>query len=258
VGVTSKSAIGSMFRNTDGVDAAILRMVGLPFEERVVPTLVDRSLLEKCGYFETFPHQLVAAGPVASEASQASPSLEHFVARWFLLPAACLPIYQMLPNDLTTANRRITAKVKVVRNEAVYDSLRLAEFTVREFVFVGSAEFVQESLDWMASRATVWCHSLGVEATIAPATDSFYPSRENDFRKRVQETRNLKRELLVPVSGKPVACASFNYHMSHFSAAFGFSREGQIVTGCAGFGLERWLAAIREWPQYKGGKRSAS
>ena len=40
-----------------------------------------------------------------------------------------------------------------------------------------------------------------------------------------------------------LALASFNSHGTHFSGPYQFDNGNQIVTGCVGFGLHRWLAA---------------
>ena len=46
--------------------------------------------------------------------------------------------------------------------------------------------------------------------------------------------------------GKELALASFNYHGFHFSMAFDFAKNGTIVTGCVGFGLDRWIDVLKE------------
>jgi len=79
----------------------------------------------------------------------------------------------------------------------------------------------------------------------------------------------LKFEMLVPVSAslQPTACMSFNYHETHFTAAWGLHmKDGTLAhSACVGFGVERlvlalfvahgsdlsaWPAAVRQalWP----------
>ena len=84
------------------------------------------------------------------------------------------------------------------------------------------------------------------EGRIQEASDNFYPSRENEVKKRLQQANGLKQELLLTLEGKEIAVASFNFHDHHFSNPFHFANGGKIVTGCVGFGLERWVLCAFE------------
>lgn len=58
----------------------------------------------------------------------------------------------------------------------------------------------------------------------------------------MQLVNKTKQELVASINGKEVALASFNFHGNHFSAKFNFEGDRNIVTGCVGFGLERWIS----------------
>jgi hypothetical protein len=99
---------------------------------------------------------------------------------------------------------------------------------------------------------------LGLDITVELANDPFF-GRENRLLRNSQREQELKREMIADL-GKGVrhAVASVNYHMEHFSAAFGFHRPGGSVihTACLAFGLDRMVLALahrhgpdhRDWP----------
>jgi hypothetical protein len=87
--------------------------------------------------------------------------------------------------------------------------------------------------------------SLGIKAEIEEASDNFYPTKRNNIKAKLQISNSLKKELITYIGEKKVALASFNFHGNHFSEPFDFSDGGRVVSGCAGFGLERWVSAIQ-------------
>jgi hypothetical protein len=87
---------------------------------------------------------------------------------------------------------------------------------------------------------------LVADPALVVAQDDFFPSIRNHAKARVQEGNASKHELTADIAGTRVALASFNYHHRHFSTEFAFDADGIVVSGCAGFGLERWLAAMRQ------------
>ena len=51
---------------------------------------------------------------------------------------------------------------------------------------------------------------------------------------------------MTSVNNKELAIASFNYHKYHFSKLFEFDKDEKIVTGCVGFGLDRWVYLLKD------------
>lgn len=220
------------------------------FLEWHVPSLIDEEDIARCGYLTAFPGQLTVAatldpaahGRVVHDAAVSTGDLQY--RRTFLTPAACLNIYPMLARRFTGENVVVTTRATVFRHETDFDGLtRLWEFPVREFVFAGDEAFVAARLREAAGGATRLAARLGIEAGVRAASDHFYPTLENDIRLAMQVRLGMKSELVAQVGGQGVPLASFNFHRTHFSGPCGFDRENTVVTGCAGFGLHRWLAA---------------
>lgn len=214
-------------------------------KEVVIPAMIKESVLDRCGYFKSFPHHLT--GITSYIEKNNSDKFNTNSEGLFLTPAACLHIYPML-EDENVENSVITTKARVYRYEAErHDgNARLWDFSVREIVAVGTERFVIDTLAHIREQALAYCNELGIKAEIKNATDPFYPSKTNEKIKKIQKINNLKKELTTCINGKEVAIASFNIHGTHFSKTFNFDRSGQIVTGCVGFGLERWIAALRD------------
>lgn len=224
------------------------------YDEFHIPALIDGDVLEKCGYFASFPHHLTVAAFIRSECYEDVIN-ERIVKNEYLetsnkyfTPAACLHIYPMLDGNEQMHNKIITTKARVYRfeEEKFKDLTRLWDFTVREIVFVGDREYVENMLRVIRGKALVFAESISRDARLASASDCFYPSKKNIIQSRIQKVNSLKLELTIPIRDEKVAIASFNFHGTHFSRPFNFDNKGQIVTGCVGFGLERWFAACLE------------
>jgi len=226
-------------------------------EEYHIPALIDGEVLEKCGYFTSFPHHLTVAAFVSKEnykdvVAQRGVKKEYVeITNKYFTPAACLHIYPMLEATNIT-QKVITTKARVYRfeGENFKGLTRLWDFTVREIVFVGSKEFVTSMQEELKQKAYEFAQTITGEAKISSANDPFYPSKQNILKANIQKENSQKFELTIPVKGEEVAVASFNFHDTHFSRAFKFDNDGRIVTGCVGFGLERWIAACMEY-EYK-------
>ena len=218
-------------------------------KEVVIPAMIKRSVLERCGYFQSFPQHLTVVNSYFNEETETDSTQQgnnSINTDMFLTPAACLHIYPMLEGE-NLSDSIITTKAKVYRYEGDrHDgSTRLWDFSVREIVAVGSERFVINTLSNIQKEALSYCQELKIEAEVKNATDPFYPSKRNEKIKKIQRINNLKKELVTNIDGKEVAIASFNIHGTHFSKPFNFDQSGTVVTGCVGFGLERLVAAIR-------------
>lgn len=217
-----------------------------------IPSLIDETTLQKCGYLSAFPAQLTIAATVANagwsrlaQGHRLEASDIKYEQR-FLSPAACLNVYPLLAAMGPAEQMAVTVRSLVFRRESSYDYLlRSWEFPVREFVFVGSEESVQCDLRIAVEHSVELARELKLETSIEAASDHFYPTLANEVRLAMQRQLELKRELVVEFGGRRLPLASFNYHRTHFSRAFGFDRDNTIVTGCVGFGLHRWLACTQ-------------
>ena len=97
----------------------------------------------------------------------------------------------------------------------------------------------------MEEKTLEFAKTLRLPAETVPATDCFFPTKENKIKKKIQIGNSLKNELVVPMENKLTALASFNYHHFRFSKPFMFDNDGSTVSGCVGYGLERWVAAYK-------------
>ncbi len=220
---------------------------------------VGGDVLEKCGYLGKNPDYIQAALPIEDDKMahvmrNKTVGLEDLDPNQmrYLLPAGCLNLYPLLFGMDVTENVCVTMCADVFRNEKTWEEgVRLAHFMVREVVFIGSEEYVLSSLESVREGALAMARDIVDVARVATASDAFYPSAMTNMLKKYQIANDVKQELLIPIRGKDVACASFNYHERTFSGKFEFDSEGRTVTGCVGFGLERFSSACNEygyWP----------
>ena len=216
-----------------------------------IPAMIDKEILEKCGYFGSFPHQLTVvahAKPEFYEKISSNNRMEDInieISPKYLTPAACLHIYPMLKNQIIN-KKIITTKARVYRYEdnKFNGKTRFWDFTVREIVFVGKSDYVLNCLEIMKDFTMNYSNKIGLEVKLENALDSFYPNKKNRIKSKLQTSNSLKFELITKLEDENVALASFNYHGTHFSQPFDFDQKGEIVTGCVGYGLERWVAAL--------------
>lgn len=216
-----------------------------------IPAMIDKSILSKCGYFDTFPQYLsVVAHADRSLYNQiiddkSITDKNGTISEQYLTPAACLHIYPMLENT-EVKNQVITTRARVYRYEdEQYDGkVRLWDFTVREIVFIGDVEYVRGGLDFIKQKTLEFTSKINLSVDIELAEDNFYYTAQNTMLKKIQRANCSKFELRTSLNEKDVALASFNSHNFHFSKTFNFDNDMKVVTGCVGFGLERWVNAI--------------
>ena len=134
---------------------------------------------------------------------------------------------------------------KAFRHEDETNEARLNEFTIREFVFVGTTEFIEENMIEMQEKSLDLANRFGFNARLESASDVFFPSKKNIIMSKLQKKNSKKVELAVDYYDKTLALGSFNYHRDHFSRMFGFDADG-IQSACLGYGIERWIAKEHE------------
>ena len=242
-----------------------------PAEVYTFPPVIDRTILERVDYLDSFP-QLVGCVHAFSGDSRAANVLSarvHAGEPWGDLmdqtavsmnPAACYPLYPILQGTLPPKGRLVTMTNWVYRHEPSPEPTRMLSFRVREFVRAGSPGDVVEWRDDWLQRGLEILLSLGLAAKSAVASDPFF-GRAGKLLSEGQEAQKLKFEVLVPVISleAPTAICSFNYHRDHFGQVFGIrTHSGEVAhTACLGFGLERVVMALFKthgfepiaWPQ---------
>lgn len=201
--------------------------------------LIPLETLERAGYLSAFPH--LVTQPVAMLPNCDCGS-NHKSTGHALIPAACLPIYQSLEGTDLVAPALITTRNTCWRNEASFEPLkRQWAFSMREVVCVGSQQEIDTFLATWCDYATALARGLGLDIALTPATDPFFGVAA--AQRLYQAVSEAKKELTLD----GLAIASINRHGTHFARAFNLKRNGSIAqSACVAFGLERWLAGLRD------------
>lgn len=229
-------------------------------EEWRPPPAVSLETLRRARYFSSFPQWLTVAShlsddPAALERVARASDPADAVARAQAPPAAALPpavcyhVYDALRDTTLEADARLlTAEGTCWRHEG--EAMRPLErgwaFTMREVVCLGDGDTVEAFRERLLERALELADALGLEARVEEATDPFFAPTARG-KALLQGVKGLKRELLLPAGdGRWTAAASFNHHETFFGDAFGIrlASGAPAHTGCAAFGLERWLLAV--------------
>jgi hypothetical protein len=220
-----------MLALVDWVDSKVVEFaLQAGASELPVPRLIDRSVLERAGYFESFPATV--------EESNGG----------FMPSATCYHCYAKLAATSLREPGVWTCSARCRRDESQEEWGRLQTFTMREIVFVGSAAWVRKQRQEWIDRIVAFAQSLHLVVQLDTATDSFFAGGEARGRKLLQQIKGLKFELRAQMHayGTPLAISSFNLHETFFSRRFNFQLADGIEThsGCVAFGLERWALAL--------------
>ncbi len=235
------------------------------------PPVINRKILEKVHYLDSFPHLCGAvysffgkelqARALAEKVNQGEPwgDMLH-ITDVVLNPAACYPVYPSFTGTVPKEGRLVTMLNWVYRHEPSPEPTRMQSFRVREFVRVGTPDQVVEWRDMWLQRGLTLLQALGLPAKADVASDPFF-GRGGKMLAVSQKEQRLKFEVLVPVisAEDPTAVCSFNFHQEHFGSTFDIrTPDGNVAnSACLGFGLERIVMALfkthgfepREWPK---------
>jgi seryl-tRNA synthetase len=273
--VESQGAFGRSAVFEDVLDRFNALVTRSASEDRAVevmyPPIIDRSILEKVEYLDSFP-QLCGCvhsffgndkeARVLSSAVHAGEPWGKFMGQTdvVLTPAACYPVYPRWAGKLPAEGRLVSLTGWVYRHEPSPEPTRMQAFRVREFIIGGRPEEVVTWRDRWLERGMELLTALGLPVKSDVAADPFF-GRAGKMMMDGQKAQKLKFEVLVPVISKedPTAICSFNYHQDKFGKAFGIqTADGEVAhTACLGFGLERVVMALfkthgfkpEQWPQ---------
>jgi seryl-tRNA synthetase len=240
-------------------------------EQMLFPPTLDRKVLEKSEYLDSFPQ---LAGAIFSFTGNETQHAElrsrvHGSEPWqdlqtmtdvVLTPAACYPVYPSFTGTIPEAGRLVDMQNWVFRHEPSREPTRMQAFRVREFVRVGTPDVVIAWRDTWLKRGMDIMLALGLPARSDVASDPFF-GRGGRMLAANQREAKLKFEVLVPVISEeaPTALCSFNYHQEHFGKIFDIKTpDGHVAnTACLGFGMERVCMALfkhhgfdpKTWPR---------
>jgi seryl-tRNA synthetase len=217
------------------------------FEFDSVLSVADMNAL---GYARNFPHLTCVMCSLPEERLPAYSAGQETLTRgvqsmtsdFALLPAACYKIYLSLRGHRLEAERSVGCIAKCFRHEdKPLDSYRSINFTMKEFVHIGTAEGAQAHLERGAKRIDDIARRLGLAYEVDTATDPFFDASSSvAMMSRLMPT---KREILF----EGHAVSSLNYHRNYFGEKFDITINDQPVhTSCVAFGIERWGAMLAE------------
>jgi hypothetical protein len=175
-------------------------------------------------------------------------------------PSTCYHCYAVRRGQCLEENEAVTAVTRCHRYESANhgDSGRLMEFTLREVIFVGSADFVRAARESSLQMIRQWVTDWQLYGVLLPANDPFFTD-DYEVKAVHQHRLAMKYEYraVLPGTGKTLAVLSSNLHAVTFGKAFDIRVGGMRAnTGCLGFGLERLAIAIamqhgldpEQWP----------
>lgn len=221
------------------------------------PPVIDRSILERVHYMDSFPDLCGAVCSFFGKEAAARELSERIHAgkpwgdalemtRVVLSPAACYPLYPTLTGTMPAGGRVVTMLNWVFRHEPSRDPTRMQSFRVREFVRIGAMEEVIAWRDMWLARGLDLLSSLHLDVQSDVASDPFF-GRGGKMMAMNQRDQKLKYEVLVPIDRpERTAVCSFNFHQQHFGSTFEIlTPDGEAAhTACLGFGLERVVMAL--------------
>lgn len=226
--------------------------------ELTFPPLMAALDLEPVDYLGSFPH--LATFAVALDDAEAN--LATFTSNdvidtggtvaltelqpvtHVLTPAACYNLYIHHRGADFEQTTYFTTKCNCFRRENDYTPLeRQWSFTMRELVCVGNATTAVEFLARVKEFAFSLVEHLGLTTSWIKATDPFFQPTKNP--KYIMQVVDPTKDELV--FDERLAIGSANLHHQHFGSSYEIRCGDEIATtACFAFGLERWLAALRD------------
>ncbi len=233
------------------------------------PALISSEVLARCGYFGSFPHTV----SMVTHLTEDFDSIEEFrkanegasalhlpradalnKPECCLSPAVCYHRYHSLEGQTISKTGDITTSMgHCFRYESrnIVGLDRLWDFRMREVIFVGSDDFVRTQREVAVERVMALLRSWDLACTLEPANDPFFATLYS-AKTLWQQANVLKYEIRLPVEPGPdgaprsIAAGSFNLHGDFFGNTFNINSHegGAAFTGCAAFGLERWVLGL--------------
>lgn len=233
-------------------------------KEYLYPTMVKTEVVEKCGYFYNSPQYIFTINRLKEDLYKQIDFINEYKKKghipnnpdyyskdnlYCLPPTICYHTYDQLENTILKNNAVYTARGKAFRFESKYASKleRLYDFTIRETVFFGDMQFVSQIRKNLLEFIKSLVDELKLVGHMKSANDPFFLDPNAEHKIMFQKALNTKIELHLNIDiNKTIAVGSFNYHDNFFTKSFNirsFSTD-KLVSGCTGFGLERFVYAF--------------
>jgi hypothetical protein len=252
----------------NGLDRRIRDIVVEEFDatEYRYPTLIRTDVLDVAGYPAAFPQFLMLVTRLHEDLDVYREFQKAHEAAGTVDPAVlnhCLNVDYALPPTMcfhTFAQYRgrmlpraglhvVTSSGKSFRHEGRYATTleRLWDFTIRETVFFGGRNEVLDAREHLMRTIFTLLEEWGLDGYCQAASDPFFVGVDPATRAWSQRLLGLKYELRLRLEpGRDLAVGSFNFHDDFFGRNFDIRRSevGPVISGCAGFGLERLVYAL--------------
>jgi seryl-tRNA synthetase len=122
--------------------------------------------------------------------------------------------------------------------------LRLLAFQMREIVFFGDEERVEDLRLGILAACGRLLDGWGLRYRVVTASDPFFLTGVERRAVFQQVARSkLELQLEIPHRGEHVAVMSFNHHRRSLARAYQLE-PSELASGCFGVGLERLLYAL--------------
>ena len=180
----------------DGIDARVLAIaLSLGAREMHYPSLIARGVLERAEYPQAFPHLLLSATRTRVTTSAGNNASGGQVGTaWCLSPAVCYHTYAQLAERRLEQPATITARGTCFRCESTTaPGFRQIEFSMREIVFAGTPQWVDNALDCARQRVEALARELGLAGDWRVAKDPFFLPRASGKAVRPSGTQSSWR-----------------------------------------------------------------
>ena len=216
-------------------------------QEFYFPQYLPLEFLEKIDYLESFPHLAIFTSTIKKEELSKITRSEKISEKLtftsnLLTSASCYHYFQYLEGKTLSSEVIGTTINRCFRNEDFNSEQRLSSFSMREIIFLGNKEFVEEIRMVLLKKTEVFAERLGLKFKIEQSQDPFFLPLAKG-KHILQRLHPYKYELRVENgSAEPLAISSFNNHSDFFVNKLKIKlKVDNPASGCVAFGLERWV-----------------
>lgn len=241
-------------------------------KEEKYPVLLGIDTMNFTGYYRRTPQYTMFCSDVIedfadlermSKAKFVENNMHEVIKKpgFALSPSACFHVYEKYRDKELDIGTIITLNQNVFRNEGRlnWDEFgRLRDYHVREIVFFGSDEYVEETREKIAKEIMQIIKRLNIDAFMSVAADAFIMPKMIKYKKYQIIERSKYEVRMSYENDRTIAVASLNLHGTSFTDSFNIKVQGEEkpVSGCIGFGIERWIMAflaqygtkVQNWP----------
>lgn len=258
-----------LFDAFDKLFISVLSQYG--YQQRKYPVLLPLKTYLSTNYLRTSPQYAIFCSSVKPETLNSGQLYKKIDSddalsllkrpEFALSPSACFHLYEELRGCILTEPTIYTFQQHVFREEGIdnYSLYRFCDYSVREIVLIGDSDYVYLIREDILKKIAELLDALGLIFKIEIACDPFVLPEMQKYRK-IQIANKVKYEVTIARSAHSyMACASLNLHGNLFAHSFDFRVKGisDTVSGCIGFGLERWIVAFlsqygttpKNWPE---------